>query len=83
MEIVAILAVIDSGFLGNTGAPECALDVREAGGVGAGGAWVDSRVTFEVDVEGCAEVDGVAELLALDGIVGLESVEPHVAVGIH
>lgn len=83
MEVVAVLAVIDSGFLGNTGAPECAFDVGEAGGVGAGGTWVDGRVTLKIDVEGRAEINGVAELLALDGIVGLESVEPHVTVGIH
>ena len=83
MEVVAVLAVIDSGFGGNAGAPKRAFDVSEAGGVGAGGAWVDGRVTLEVDVESRAEVDGVAELLALDGVVGLESVETHVAVGIH
>ena len=83
VEVVAVLAVIDSGLRGNAGAPECAFDVGEAGGVRASGAWVDGRVTLEVDVEGSAEVDGVAELLALDGIVSLESVKPHVAVGIH
>ena len=83
VEVIAVLAVIDSGFLGDSGAPERALDVGKAGRIGAGGAGVDGRVTLEVDVEGSAEINRVAELLALDGIVGLESVEPHVAVGIY
>ena len=52
--------------------PECTLDVCEASWVGAGGSWVDNGITLEVDVEGLAAVCGIAELLALDGVVGLE-----------
>lgn len=53
-------------------APESTLDVGEAGWIGAGCGGVDRGVTLEVDVEGSAAVGGVAELLTLDGGVGLE-----------
>lgn len=82
LELGAPLALVDSSFGGYAGAPESALYVGEACRVLAASSWVDRGVTLEVDVEGCAEVGGIAELLALDGVVGLQGGQTHVAVGI-
>lgn len=82
MELITILASIDSSFGGNTRSPQGALDVGEGRGVEAGITRVDGGVALEVDVEGCAEVGGIAELLAFNSIVGLEGVQAHVAVGV-
>ena len=83
VEITAPLAIIDSRFGGDAAAPEGALDVCERGRVGTAIGWVDRGVALKVNVEGSAEVGSVAELLALDGVVGFESGETHIRVGIY
>lgn len=83
VKVIAVLPIVDSRLGGNAGAPKGALDVGEAWWVWAVGTRVHCRIALEVDVEGCAEVDSVAELLALDCVIGLKSIQAHVAVGIH
>ena len=82
VELVTILAIVDGGFSGNPRAPEGALDVGEGWGVVAACSRVDSGITLEVDVECGAEVSSVAELLAFDCVISLESSQAHVAVGV-
>lgn len=83
MELATVLARIDGGLRSHTRAPEGALDIGKAGRVGARGVIrSDGWIALEIDIEGRAEVSGITELLALDGIVGAESVKSHVAVGI-
>ena len=83
LEFTSVLALVLGGFLGDTGAPECAFDVGEGCWGWAISSRGKGRVSFEVDVEGSAEVGGVAELLAFDGVVRLECRHAHVGVGIH
>lgn len=82
MELLAILAIVDGRLWGDAGAPEGALDVGEGFRIGAGGGGGNGRVALKVDVEGRAEVGGVTVFLTFDGVVGMERVETHVAVGI-
>ena len=82
VELLAVLALVRGRFSSHAGAPEGAFDVGEGRRVGASRGGVDGRVALKVDVEGGAEIGGVAELLAFDGVVGLEGVEAHVAVGV-
>ena len=80
LELVTVLAGVDGGLGGDTGTPESALDVGEACGVVTARSWVNGGVALEVDVEGCAEIGGIAKLLAFNGVVGLEGCQTHVAV---
>ena len=82
MELGAVLAIIDSSFRGNTGTPESTFDVGEAGWVFTASAGVNGGVTLKVDVEGSAEIGGITELLALDSVVGLESGQAQVGIGV-
>lgn len=82
VELVAVLAFVDGGFWSDARAPESALDVCEAGRVDAVVTWVQGWVTFKVDVERCAEIGGIAKLLALNGVICLQRGETHIAVGI-
>lgn len=83
MEVTAILAVVDSSFRSDTRAPECALNVGEGGRIWACVGRGEGRIALKVDVERSAEVRGVTELLALDGVIGLEGGETQIGIGIH
>ena len=65
---------------GDTRAPKSALDISEAGGIRAGSCWVESRISFIVDVEGCTERSTIAELLAFGGIITLKRGEAKVSL---
>lgn len=78
LEIPSVLALVDSCFRGHTRSPECALYVGERWWFGASLSGSKRGVALEVDVECSAEVGGIAQLLALDGVIGPECVQTHV-----
>jgi len=82
VELLAILAIVDGRICGDARAPEGALDVGEGSRFGAGRGGGEGRVALKVDVEGRAKVGGVTVFLTFDGVVGMERVEAHIAVGI-
>ena len=82
VELVTILTIIDGSFSGNPRAPKGALDVGEGWGVVAACSRVDGGITLEIDIECGAEVSRIAELLAFDSVISLESCQAHVAVGV-
>jgi hypothetical protein len=82
VEISTVLSVVYGRFFGDAGTPESALVVGNGGGIGAGGAGVDAGVPLDVDVEGGAEVFVVAERGTARDVVGLESGESQVGVGV-
>lgn len=82
MELVTVLTTIHSSLGRHARAPETAFDVCEAGRVGAGIRRGNTGITLKVDVESRAKIDRVTELLAFDGVIAVEGVEPHIAVGI-
>lgn len=83
LEILTVLALVHGSFLGDAGAPEGTLDVRERGWVRAGISGSEGWIAFVVDVEGGAKVGRVTELLAFDDVVRLERCQTHVGVGVH
>ena len=74
MEVSAPLALVVGRLRCDPRSPKCALDIGQAGWVEAIWARLDSWVPLKVDVESCAEFDRVTELLAFDGIVGLQGI---------
>lgn len=48
VELLAVLAYVSGGLLGDGGTPESTLDVGDRWWVRASSAWVDARVTLEV-----------------------------------
>lgn len=81
LELLAPLAGVGGCGSLNAGAPESALVVGDGGWVWAPvapdsggsavvGAWVQARVAFDVDVEGRAEVSGIALGGASGDVVG-------------
>ena len=80
VEVAAVLALVLRRLGRHGGAPECALDVRERGRLGACLGRSQGGVTLKVNVERAAQVGGIAELLALDRVVCLERVETEVRV---
>lgn len=80
MELVAVLAVVGGGGLGDWCTPEDALDVGHGWWVRAGhGVGVERWVTLEVDVEGDTSVDLVALGCATASVVAVELGVAHVS----
>lgn len=81
MKVRTILALVGGRFWSEARAPKGAFDIGEARRVGAVWRWVHRRIPFEVNVEGGADIDGIAKRRACRNIVGVESMKTHVAIG--
>ncbi len=74
MEVISIATLVRCGTASDRGAPEDAFDVNRGRWVVAASAWVHRWVPFVKDVECVTAKDVVAELLTLNGVVGLQVV---------
>lgn len=82
MELIAILSVVDGRGGCHTGAPECALEVGDACGVFTSRRRLHTRISLDVYIKGCAEVCGVAKLLAADRVIGSKRGETQIGIRI-
>ncbi len=83
MELPTILTIIDGCGGRDSRTKQGALVVGDAFWIGAGSSRFHTWVSLHVDVEGCADIRGVTKLLAFDRIIGPESKEPEVGVGVY
>lgn len=83
VELITILTSVDGCGSSHTRAPKGTLEVGDAWRIVATRSRVDTWISLHVNVEGRAEVRGVAELLALDSIVGLERGKSKVGIGVY
>lgn len=81
MKVPAVLALVGGRFRGKARAPKGAFDVSEAWRVGAVFSRVHGGVSLEIDVEGGADVDSVAQRRASRDVISGKSVKTQVAVG--
>lgn len=82
LKVPAVLARVNGGGGRNVGAPKGALDVGKALWVGAGSGWFDLGISLEIYVEAGADIDRIAFVGALLGVVTSESVKTQVRVGV-
>lgn len=76
MKVPTILTQVFRRFCGNAGAPKSALDVGEAGWIGAIGGRLHDWVSLIIDIESCASIDSsVTTLRTFLSVVTFKSVE--------
>jgi hypothetical protein len=73
LELAAVVTIVGCGCRVGTGAPECALVVRDRGGLGTVYRVIERRIPFHEDVKASAEGSIVAILGAPFDVVGVES----------